>query len=542
MIYTVHPKRTATWTLVLVAVTTFMLVLDLTVVTVALGAIQVHLHAGLTELQWVVDAYAVALAVLLLAAATLGDRIGRRRVFLFGVGVFTLASLACGLASSPAALDIARAVQGIGGAALLGTGPPLLADAFPKDADRNRALGFYAAVSGSAVAAGPLVGGALTGAFGWRAVFLVNVPVGIVAVVAGALRLRETRDPHAPRIDWAGTALLSGGLLALVVVLLRGQDLGWTSAAALGLFALGVALLGAFLAVQRRISFPTVDLTMFRRADYSANAVVGFLVQAGTVGSLVYLSLYLQSTLGLSALDTGLRFLSFSLVALAAPVLLLTVGKRIPARAIVIASAVLVAAGLALMATIGPGDAWSVLLPGLLVAGAGIGLNNTVVNQVALTAAPPERAGMASGTVNALKQIGLAAGVAILGTIHHATAHDEMLRSARGSLGSHEAAALADAVGSGGGVGAVRRAMDAGPDTLAHTAHATVRGTLEHGAQLASAHAIRSVLLVAAAMVAAAAVIAAIGLLRSSRRVRAPETPGRATAGHARRRSAQRAT
>jgi EmrB/QacA subfamily drug resistance transporter len=415
-VYTVYQR----WTLALAGLTTFMLVLDLTVVTVALGSIRNDLHAGLGALQWLVDAYAVSLAVLLLAAATLGDRAGRRRVFLAGVAVFTLASLACGLAPAPAALDLARAVQGMGAAALLGTGAPLLAAAFPDPRGRDRVLAVYAAVAGSAVAAGPLIGGALTAGFGWRAVFLVNVPLGAFAFVAGAGRLVDTRDADPRGSDWTGTALLSGGLLALTIVLLRGQTLGWSSGRTLGLFALAVLLLGAFVDTQRRAPSPTIDLALFRRIDYAANALVAFLVQGGVVGALVYLSLYLQTALGLSPLATGLRFLAFSVVALATPLLLIAVGRRIPPYAVVVASAALAAAGLALMARIGPGDRWTILLPGLLVAGAGISLNNTVVNQVALAAVPAGRAGMASGTVNALKQVGLAVGVAVLGAVQQA--------------------------------------------------------------------------------------------------------------------------
>ena len=503
--YSVYNSRRPAWTLALVAVTTFMLVLDLTVVTVALGSIQAELNASLAALQWVVDAYAIALAVLLLAAATLGDRIGRRRVFLFGVAVFTLASLACGLAPTAEALDVARAIQGAGAAALLGTGAPLLSAAFPEAASRNRVLAVYAAVAGSAVAIGPLVGGALTGGFGWRAVFLVNLPIGAFALVAGALRLQETRDPHAPRIDWLGTALVSGAVLALVFVLLRGEDMGWTSPRSLGLFALSAGLLAAFVAVERRIASPTIDLGLFRSREYAVNAAVGFLVQAGVVGALIYLSLYMQNTIGFSPLQTGLRFLAFSVVALVAPLLWITVGRRLSARTLVIASAAFAAAGLALMARIEPGDDWTVLLPGLLVAGAGIGMNNTVVNQVALAAAPPERAGMASGTVNALKQIGLAAGVAVLGTVHQVAGRDEMLHVTGRLLPADAGERLGDAVGAGAGL----RAVAGAPPAL--------RAPLDHAATLAGAHAVREVLVVAALIVGAAAVVAAVGLLRPSR-------------------------
>jgi EmrB/QacA subfamily drug resistance transporter len=414
-VYAVYKPNIPAWTLILVGVTTFMLVLDLTVVTVALSAMQAGLHAGLSELQWVVDAYAIAIGVVLLPAATAGDRFGRRRVFRTGVTVFTLGSLACGLAPTGLTLDLARGFQGLGGAALMGTGAPLLAAAFPVRADRDRALGMYAAVSGSAIAIGPLIGGALTGAFGWRSIFLVNVPLGLLVLLASRTRLVDARDPSSPSLDWAGIGLLSAGLLALTVVLLRGAELGWTSGTSLGLEAGGMALLGGFLVVESRTRYPAVDLSLFTRRDYAANAVVALLVQGGLVGALTYLSLYLQNSLRISALGAGLRFLPFSLLAFAAPLAVVTLARRAPSRVLVLLSAGLGAVGLAMMTRLGPTDGWVILLPGLLMCGAAIGVNNTVVNQVALLAAPPERAGMATGTVNALKQIGLALGIAIFG-------------------------------------------------------------------------------------------------------------------------------
>src|SRR3954464_1768644 len=231
------------WTLLAVTTATFMLLLDITVVNVALPSIREDLGASFTDLQWVIDAYALSLAALVLTAGSLADRIGRRRVFAIGLGIFTVASLLCGLAPDPTFLNVARAVQGVGGAVMFAVSLALIGQEFAPGRDRGTAMGAYGATIGVAVAIGPLVGGALTDWLGWESVFYLNVPIGIAAIVVTYAKLRETRDPNATRVDWAGTATFSAALFTLVLALLRGNDEGWGSTKIVALFAASAALL-----------------------------------------------------------------------------------------------------------------------------------------------------------------------------------------------------------------------------------------------------------------------------------------------------------
>ena len=235
------------WTLIVVSVATFMLLLDITVVNTALPAIQEDLNASFTELQWVIDAYTLALAALVLTAGSLADRLGRRRVFAVGLGIFSVASLAAGLAPDPTFLNISRAVQGIGGAILFAVSLALVAQEFPAGRERGTAMGIYGATIGMSVAIGPLVGGALVDSLGWEWVFFINVPVGIAAIAVTYAKLRESRDPNATRVDWAGLATFSSALFLLVFGLLRGNEEGWGSTFIVSLLGAAVALLVAFV-------------------------------------------------------------------------------------------------------------------------------------------------------------------------------------------------------------------------------------------------------------------------------------------------------
>jgi EmrB/QacA subfamily drug resistance transporter len=237
------------WTLGAVSVATFMLLLDITVVNTALPAIREDLSASFTDLQWVIDAYALTLAAFVLVAGSLADRLGRRRVFATGLVIFSLSSLVAGLAPDPTTLNVARAVQGIGGAIMFAVSLALVAQEFPAGRERGTAMGIYGATIGVAVAIGPLVGGALTDALGWESVFFLNVPIGAAALAVTQLRLRESRDPDATRIDWSGLVTFSGALFLLVLGLLRGNDEGWGSAYIVLLFAGAAGLLAAFIAI-----------------------------------------------------------------------------------------------------------------------------------------------------------------------------------------------------------------------------------------------------------------------------------------------------
>lgn len=404
------------WTLAVVCVAIFMLLLDITIVNVALPGIESDLSASFTELQWVVDAYALTLATCVLAAGSLADLLGRKRVFVGGVVVFTVASLLCAVATGPAFLILARGLQGVGGAIMFATSLALLSQEFD-GRERGTAFGIWGATTGAAVAIGPLVGGGLVTGLGWRWIFIVNLPIGALAVVAALLRIGESRDPGHGGLDLPGFATLSAGLFALVFGLLRGNDEGWGSAPIVGLLAGSAALLAAFAWIERRRERPMLDLALFARPTFVGAQATAFALSASIFALFLYLTLYLQNVLGYSALQTGLRFLPITLLSfLVAP----AAGKlsvHVPPRLLLAGGLALVGLSLLLMRGVETGSRWTTLLPGFLVGGAGIGLVNAPLSSVAIGVAPRERAGMASGANSTFRQVGIATGIAGLGAI-----------------------------------------------------------------------------------------------------------------------------
>ena len=268
------------WTLIAVSVATFMLLLDITVVNVALPQIRDDLGGSFSDLQWVVDAYALTLAALVLTAGSLADRLGRRRLFVWGLGIFSAASLLCGLAPDPTFLNIARALQGIGGAVMFAVSLALLAQEFPAGRERANAMGIYGATIGVAVAIGPLVGGALTDGLGWQSIFYLNVPIGLTAIGVTFARLRESRDPNATRVDWPGVATFSAALFMLVLALVRGNDEGWGSTQIVALLAGSAVLLAAFVAIERRVREPMLPLGLFKRPAFTGVQLGAFAISA----------------------------------------------------------------------------------------------------------------------------------------------------------------------------------------------------------------------------------------------------------------------
>jgi EmrB/QacA subfamily drug resistance transporter len=445
------------WTLIAVSVATFMLLLDITVVNTALPAIEEDLGASFTELQWVVDAYTLALAALVLTAGVLADRLGRRRVFAAGLGIFTVASLLAGLAPDPTFLNVVRALQGVGGAIMFAVSLALVAQEFSPGRERGTAMGVYGATIGVAVATGPLVGGALTDSLGWESIFFLNVPVGIAAIAVTFAKLRETRDPNASRIDWPGLVTFSSSLFLLVFGLLRGNEEGWGSTTIVSLLAGAVVLMAAFLVIETRSKHPMLPLHLFRRPAFTGVQLAALSVSASMFALFLYLTFYLQGFLGHDPLEAGLRYLPITLVnffvAAAAGALL----SRVPARAILGVGLGLTGVGLLLMGGIDPNDEWTTLLGGFLLAGAGVGLINPVIADVAVSVVPREQSGMASGINDTFRQVGIAIGIAAWGAIFLGRGADKVEQLAAGTpaASGDRPRELVEAVASGNLDGAV---------------------------------------------------------------------------------------
>ena len=400
-----------------------MLLLDVTVVNVALPDIQKDLGSSFSDIQWVVDAYALTLGSFLLTFGSLADLIGRRLVFVLGLVVFSLASLWCGLSTSPLELNIARGVQGVGAAGMFACSVALIANAFPPQ-ERGTAFGIFGGVIGGAVAVGPLVGGAITQGIGWEWVFFVNVPIGAFAIVASLMRLDESRDPRSGHLDLAGFATFTSALFLLVFALVRGNAEGWGSTLIVSFFAGSALLLVAFVVVELRSHDPMFDLGLFRVPSFGGAAVVAYTLSASLFSMFLYITLYMQNVLGFSPLEAGVRFLPQTLLTFfVAPFAGRLAGRVIPMRTLLGVGMLLVGLGLILNGGLDPDSSWTHLLPGFLCAGFGVGMVNPPLTTTQVGVVPPQRSGMASGVGNTFRQVGIATGIAGLGAIfQHAVA------------------------------------------------------------------------------------------------------------------------
>ncbi len=404
------------WTLLAVCVATFMLLIDVTIVNVALPDIQSDLSASFSSLQWVVDAYALTLASFLLVAGSIGDRIGRRRVFTFGFALFTAASFACGLSGDPTVLNFARGFQGAGAAAMFATALALIAQEF-EGRERANAIGLWGATVGGAVAIGPLLGGLITEGLGWEWIFFVNVPIGIGAIVLTETKVANVKATDPQPIDWPGLVTFSAGLFLLIFGLIRGNPEGWGSATIVASLGSAVALLIAFVVIEMRRENAMLDLSLFRKPSFTGVSIVAFTLSAGMFAMFLYLTLYMQDVLGYAPLAAGLRFLPLTVLSfIVAPISGRLLG-RVPARALMGTGLILVGLGLLLMHGIDVGDSWTGLLAGSLIAGIGIGMTNPGIASVAIGVVDAARAGMASGINSTFRQVGIATGTAALGAI-----------------------------------------------------------------------------------------------------------------------------
>ncbi len=404
------------WTLLAVCVATFMLLIDVTIVNVALPDIQRDLDASFSSLQWVIDAYALTLASFLLVAGSIGDRIGRRRVFSFGFALFTAASFACGLSGDATVLNVARGFQGAGAAAMFATALALIAQEF-EGRERANAIGIWGATVGGSVAIGPLIGGLITEHLGWEWIFFVNVPVGIAAIVLTERKLVNVKATDPQPIDWAGVVTFTAALFLLIFGLIRGNAEGWGSAPIVLSLGAAVALLAAFIAIQLRKENAMLDLSLFRKPSFTGVSIVAFTLSAGMFAMFLYLTLYLQGTLSYSPLDAGLRFLPLTVLSFVVAPISGQLLHRVPARAIMGVGMILVGLGLWLMHGIEVTDDWTTLLAGSIVTGIGIGLTNPGIASVAIGVVNAARAGMASGINSTFRQVGIATGTAALGAV-----------------------------------------------------------------------------------------------------------------------------
>ena len=404
------------WTLLVVCLATGVLLLNVSAPSVTLPAVGRDLGADLSVLQWVVSGYSLALAATLLTAGTLADLVGRRRMFVGGLAGFAAASVLCAVAPSALVLIAGRATQGLAGAVLLSSSLALLAQDFTGTA-RAGAIGIWGATVAAAFAIGPLEGGLLTESFGWRAIYVVDAAVALACLPVATRRLRESRDPDAEGVDWWGTVTLSSGLFLGVFALTRGDVAGWGSGLILASAAGAALLLAAFVVVERREREPMLDLGLFAIPTFTGASVVVLVMAASTFGPFLYLTLFLLDGAGTSPTAVGLQLLPLSGAALVVSVLGGRYANVLPVRVALPAGQLLCATGLLAIRGLEASSSWTVMLPGLLLLGVGIGLANPAVTYAALGVVPATRSGMASGVNNTFRQVGIAIGIAVLGTL-----------------------------------------------------------------------------------------------------------------------------
>jgi EmrB/QacA subfamily drug resistance transporter len=438
------------WTLIAVCTGSFMLLLDVTIVVVAQPAIQSGLHASFSDVQWTLDAYALTLASLLLTSGALADRYGRKRLFSIGLTIFTVGSLLCGLATSPLMIILARCGQGVGGAIVFATSLALLGHSF-RGKDRGTAFGIWGAVTGIATAAGPVLGGLIATDWDWRGIFLVNIPIGVLAMVVTRWRVEESRSPQPTPPDWAGFGLLTTGLVGLVYGLIRASETSWTNIAVLSWLALGIALLAAFVVAETRVATPMFDIRLLRVPTFAGGSISAFAMNGSLYAMLLYLVVYLQDILGYSALGAGLRVSVITLATLVTATAAGRLSEHVPVRWLIGPGLLLVGIGLIAMAGLTGTSSWTHLLPGFIVSGLGSGMVNPPLASTAIGVVPPHQAGMASGANTTFRQIGIATGIAAFGSVFVSVMQSHLASalpsSLAGSAGTIAAAVRQGSVG-----------------------------------------------------------------------------------------------
>jgi EmrB/QacA subfamily drug resistance transporter len=444
------------WTLGAMCFALFMIMLDNTVVNVALPSIQKDLGASISGLEWTVNGYTLSFAVLLATGGRLGDIFGRRRLFLTGVIIFALSSATAGLAPDETSLVISRIVQGVGAALMMPGTLSIITDAFPAH-ERGKAMGTWAGVSALALAIGPVLGGFLTENVSWRAIFYINIPVAIGAVAATLFAVRESRDTSVGRdVDYPGVAVVTVGLTALVLALVEGNSWGWGSAQIIGLIVLAVVALPAFVMVENRVKAPMVQFDLLADRNFLGAIVVAMIISFAMLGVFFFLALYMQDILGYSPLEAGVRFLPSTLmIVLVAPVAG-RLADRFGPRWLIGGGLALVAASLFTFSGIAVHSSYLDLLPGFMLLGIGIAMTMSPMTSAAMNAVPVQKAGIASGVLSMFRMVGGSLGVAVTGAIFQGLVSSKLDTLLSGSgISAGQRGGIADSLGSGSVSGAL---------------------------------------------------------------------------------------
>ncbi len=485
------------WTLFAMCFALFMIMLDNTIVNVALPSIQRDLKTSPANLQWTIDAYILTFAALILLGGKLGDRFGRKRTFIVGLGIFTLASLLCALATSDTQLIAARAFQGVGGALLNPLSLSIIASTFPRK-QLPTAIGIWAGVSGLGLAVGPVAGGFLVEQASWSAVFWINVPIGVVAVLVTLWAVRESKDPSTQHLDLTGTTLVTGGLAALVWALIKSGSHGWGSAYTLGFLGGAIVLLALFIVWERRVDDPMLPLSFFRRRAFSVASAVVALVGFGMFGVIFFISLYFQNVQDYSPLQAGVRSLPMTMMLMALAPLAGKINAKIGPRLQLTIGMLLSSAGLFGLSRIGVHSSYNAIWPFYAMMGAGLSLSMPAVSATGMAAVDSRKTGVASGVINASRQVGGALGIAVLGSLGAGLTRSRwsdnlaaLPADVQGKLGGARELVIG---GQGAAVGRI-----AGPEAQAAAANAFVHG-------------VSGALLCGGALMLLAAVIAYFGL------------------------------
>jgi EmrB/QacA subfamily drug resistance transporter len=511
-----HPNH-KWWTLFAMCFALFMIMRDNTVVNVALPSIQSHLHTTPANLEWTVNAYVLSFASLILLGGKLGDRFGRKRIFLLGLAIFTLSSAACALSTSDTQLIASRAVQGVGAAMLNPLSLSILVAAFPRK-QLPQAIGIWAGISGLGLAIGPLLGGFLTEHVDWSAVFWINVPIGIIAAAVCLWAVAESRDPSAKTLDIVGTVLITGGLFSLTWALIKTSSHSWTSAYTLGFLAAAAAMIVGFIVWELRQRDPMVPLDFFKNRVFSISNTVVLMVGFAMFGVIYFITLYFQNVQGYSPMQAGVRSLPLTMMVIIVAPIAGRLNTKIGPRPLMSAGMLMMTIGLLGLSRLQVDTSYWAIWPFYVLMGAGISMTMPSVSSAAMGAVDPTKAGVASGVVNSSRQVGGALGIAILGSVGAALTVSQW-EDKIGQIGA-PAAAKSDS--------AEQLVIGGQGDLIGHVVSQAAGGSAGEAARTAAleafVHGVQGAMLVGAVLAFAACLTSFFGL-RGTRAAEAPPQP-----------------